>query len=107
MQTSICIKPLAPAYISVSVAFITFLGIVISQIVYLALEEGWKITGKMRDQVIKLSKRLSEESPITKNTMETRSGLVITQDLVMLDESFQLELREPLLDEAVTSHKKY
>ena len=109
LNADINIKPLAPAYISVSIAFITFLGIVISQIVWRLkkFSKIEKITGKVKDKVIKPSKRLSEESPIKKNTMEARSGLVTTQDLVMLDESFQLELREPLLDEAVTSHKKH
>ena len=94
-------KPVAIAYVSVTVTFVTFVGIIIVQIFHRVKKayKVTKVTGEMKDK-IKFSRSISKESSNKMDKIEPKANCATSQDLVMLpDKSFWLELREPLLEE--------
>ena len=94
------IPPTALTYVSVSIALVTFCGIITARVVIrvkklsLFKKVSEKIKGKINAK--------KEESPleVDGSLEDQKSGqLATSQNLVMMDDSFHLELREPLLED--------
>ncbi len=95
---TIGVRPTGLTYVSVSIALVTFCGIIASRIVIRVkkLSLFKKVSEKMK------SKEKEEAFLEVEGSIENQKSrqLVTSQDLVMTnDANFHLELREPLLED--------